>query len=310
MTSMTTHQLPYQSSSSRIRQVIARHPVVAYLIMVYAIIFPIALPSALTRGDFLPLDLALYESLGTIFGVTLPAFLVISATHGWTGVRDLASRSVRWRVGIRWYLIALLGMPVAMTLATTAVFGTPLLNNLSDKWELLFTLVLPQLVLLILLFNWAEEIGWTGFLQDKLQDRYGPLKACAMTAFPFAVFHIPFFLHEEGWALANLPIALAYLGFETFVLIFARVVIIWLYNNASRSLLIAGLFHAVFNTTINSFGHEFIPGAAEAGFYIGSGVIMIAAVFIVLMTKGRLSYKPGANATEQQGTSTSASSMV
>lgn len=40
---------------------------------------------------------------------------------------------MRWRVGIRWYLIALLGMPVAMTLATTAVFGTPLLNNLSGR---------------------------------------------------------------------------------------------------------------------------------------------------------------------------------
>jgi membrane protease YdiL (CAAX protease family) len=294
VTSMATQHrhLPYQTFRSGIRQLIARHPVASYLIMVYAINFPIALPSALTRGQFLPLDLALYESLGTIFGVTLPAFLVTAATEGWAGVRDLASRCVRWRVGIRWYLIALLGMPVAMTLATTAAFGTPLLNNLSDKWELLFTLVLPQLVLLILLFNWAEEIGWTGFVQDKLQDRFGPLKACALTAFPFAVFHIPFFLHEEGWAVANLPIALVYLVFETFVLIFARVVIIWLYNSASRSLLIAGLFHAVFNTTINSFGHEFIPGDVEAGFYIGSGVIMIAAIFIVLMTKGRLSYKP------------------
>jgi membrane protease YdiL (CAAX protease family) len=296
MTSMATqHQhLPDHTFASRVRQLIARHPVATYLIMVYAINFPIALPSALTRGDFLPLDLALYESLGTIFGVTLPAFLVTAATDGWVGVRDLASRCVRWRLGIRWYLIALLGMPVAMTLATTAAYGTPLLNNLSDKGELLFTLVLPQLVLLILLFNWAEEIGWTGFLQNKLQDRFSPLKACALTAFPFAVFHIPFFLHEEGWALANLPIALVYLVFETFVLMFARVVVIWLYNSASRSLLIVGLFHAVFNTTINSFGHEFIPGAAEAGFYIGSGVVMIAAIAIVVITKGRLSYNADA----------------
>jgi uncharacterized protein len=270
--------------------VIVRHPVASYLVMVYAINFPIALPSALTRGDFLPLDLALYESVGTVFGVMLPAFLVTAATDGWDGVRALARRCIRWRVGIRWYLIALLGMPVAMTLATTAAFGTPLLNNLSDKWELLLTLVLPQLLLLILLFNWAEEIGWTGFVQVRLQDRYSPLKASALTAFPFAVFHIPFFLHEEGWALANLPIALVYLVVETFVLIFARVVIIWLYNSASRSLLIVGVFHAGFNTTINTFGNELIPGAAEAGFYIGSGIVMIAAVVIAVRTQGRLSY--------------------
>ena len=295
MTSMTTRQkqLPFPSW---VRHVIVRHPVASYLIMVYAVIFPIALPSALTRGDFLPLDLALYESLGTIFGVTLPAFLVTAATDGWDGVRELASRCVRWCVGVRWYVIALLGMPVAMTLATTAVFGTPLLNNVSDRWELLFTLVLPQLVLLVLLFNWAEEIGWTGFLQDKLQDRYSPLKACALTAFPFAVFHVPFFLREEGWALANLSIALVYLVVEAFVLFFARVVIIWLYNSASRSLLIVGLFHAAFNTTINTFGHEYIPGAAEAGFYIGSGIVMIAAIVIAVRTRGRLSYNPGVTA--------------
>lgn len=154
--------------------------------------------------------------------------------------------------------------------------------------------MLPQLMLLVLLFNWAEEIGWTGLLQDKLQDRYSPLKACALTAFPFAVFHIPFFLHEEGWALANLPITLVFLVVETFVLFFARVVIIWLYNSAWRSLLIVGLFHAVFNTTINTFGNELIPGAQEAGFYIGSGIVMIAATVITVRTKGRLSYKPDA----------------
>jgi hypothetical protein len=106
---------------------------------------------------------------------------VTAATDGRAGVRNLANRCVRWRVGRRWYLIAMLGMPIAMTLATTAIFGAPLLNNL---------------------FN---------------------------------------------------------LVFETFVLIFARVVIIWLYNSTSRSLLIAGLFHAVFNTTNNTFGQEFIP---------------------------------------------------
>jgi|GEM_PF-3841969 len=79
MTSMTTQQqqqqLPSAGVFSWVRHVIVRHPVASYLIMVYAVIFPIALPSPLTRGDFLPLDLALYESLGTILGVTLPAFL-------------------------------------------------------------------------------------------------------------------------------------------------------------------------------------------------------------------------------------------
>jgi cytochrome bd-type quinol oxidase subunit 2 len=62
-------------------------------------------------------------------------------------------------------------------------------------------------------------------------------------------------------------------------------------------LLIAGLFHAVFNTTNNTFGQELIPGdAVGTGFYLASGVVMIAAIVIAVKTKGQLSYNAYATA--------------
>jgi len=169
---------------SRARQVIARHPVAAFLIMVYGVNIGVAFPPFLTRRDLLPFDLALYDSLGHILGSALPAFLVVAAVRGRAGVHDLAKRSLRWRVGIRWYVLALLGVPIATVLAATALLGPAPLDALADKWPLLFTQVLPQLLLLILFFNLAEEIGWTGFLFARLQDRYRPLKASAIVAVP------------------------------------------------------------------------------------------------------------------------------
>ena len=40
-------------------------------------------------------------------GAGLAAFLVTAALSGRAGVADLTRRSLRWRVPVRWYLIAL-----------------------------------------------------------------------------------------------------------------------------------------------------------------------------------------------------------
>ena len=66
----------------------------------------------------------------------------------------------------------------------------------------------------------------------------------------------------------------------------------WLYNNTNRSVLLVGLFHATYNTTINTYAGEFIPVPAEPWFFIVSGIVAVAAVFIIVITRGHLSYKP------------------
>jgi uncharacterized protein len=265
--------------------------VLAFLVMVYAVNIAVALSPLLTRRDILPFDLAPYDSLGHIFGVALPAFLVVAAMHGKAGVRDLARRSLRWRVGVRWYLVALLGVPIATVLCASAFFGLAPLNALVEKWQLLFTVVLPQLVLLIVFYNLAEEVGWTGFLQDRLQERRGPLKASVVVTVPFALFHLPGWMVEFELGLAQLHLALALTGVFGISQLFGRVVIMWLYNNTHYSVLLVGMFHSSFNVTTSAFG-PFIPVPAGSTFLIAAPVVAVAAVLIVVFTRGRLSYKP------------------
>ena len=268
-----------------LRHLVARHPVAAFLVICYGVNWATAVPWFRTQTDILPLDLPMWGSLGTIFGVALAAFLVVAATDGQAGVRDLAHRSLHWRVGVRWYLTAVFAMPVAVLAGATLLFGSAPLTALAENRQLLFTTVLPILLLQFALFNLGEEIGWTGFLQARLQDRHGPLKASLLVTAPFALFHLPDLFAQLGLAsaLVVLPIlAVSHL--------FARVVIMWLYNTTGRSVLLVGLFHASFNATVAG-GGEFIPGPTGTALVIATGVIVLAAVGLVVATRGRLAYE-------------------
>jgi membrane protease YdiL (CAAX protease family) len=276
---------------SVLRRLVAHHPVAAFLIMVYAVNTAVALSPLLTRRDILPFGLAPYDSLGHIFGVALPAFIVVAAMHGRVGVQDLARRSLRWRVSARWYLVALLGVPVATLLCASAIFGLSPMNALVEKWRLLFTAVLSQLLLLIAFYNVAEEVGWTGFLQARLQDRHGPLKACVIVTVPFALFHLPSWMVEFDLGLTQLYLALLLTGIFGISQLFGRVIIMWLYNNTHYSVLLVGMFHSSFNVTTSAFG-PFIPLPPRSTFLIAAPVVAVAAMLLVVFTRGRLSYKP------------------
>ncbi|RPJ44160.1 MAG: CPBP family intramembrane metalloprotease, partial [Chloroflexi bacterium] len=265
------------------------HPITAFLIMIYILTPAFVLQSLWAPLDILPLGFGLWDSLGTVIGVMVPAFLVVAALHGRAGIRDLASRSLRWRVAPRWYFIALFALPAGVVLCASAIYGMAPLAALGAKGSLFFTLLLPDFLIRLVLFNLPEEIGFMGFLQSRLQDQHGPLKAVILTEIPFALWHIPdVFLQTEG----EFSSALLVFGVFTVAQFFGRVVIMWLYNNTLRSVFLVGLFHAAHNTTINRFTDAFIPGPAEIGFFITEGIVMAAAVLLLVFTKGRLSYRP------------------
>ena len=117
-----------------------------------------------------------------VVGVGLGAFLVSYALSGRAGVADLARRSVRWRVPVRWYLIALLTVPVAATLISVVIYGPAALAAPPGGWSRALTKVVAVFLLQLVLFQMAEEIGFTGFLQHHWQDRYHPMKLTVYVA--------------------------------------------------------------------------------------------------------------------------------
>ena len=280
------------SSSSSLRGVAVRHPVVAFLVMVYTLGW-----STLVAANYLGLPFLLSSSLLTLVGLALPAFLVTAATSGERGARDLLSRCLRWRIGIGWYLLAVPGLLLATLLVASVFLGGAPLEALTQKWPLLFTMFLPALLVPFVLTHLSEEAGWAGFMQDTLQERHGPLRASLIVAPAFALFHLPFpFLEAPRVSLALVPVALFQMVVLMIVAIFFRPLIMWLYNSTGRSVLIVALFHSAFNSAGSGSGYatrfvkELIPFPAVL--LISIAVVAVLAVVIVLFTRGRLAYKP------------------
>ena len=105
--------------SSAVRGV-ARHPVLAFMLISVGIGFVMAAIPPIVDSEILPFGLPLH-GVGISLGAGVAAFLVTAALSGRAGVADLTRRSVRWRVRVRWYLIALLSVPVGATLISLVI---------------------------------------------------------------------------------------------------------------------------------------------------------------------------------------------
>jgi len=151
-----------------------------------------------------------------------------------------------------------------------------------------FRAFLPALAIMILLNNVAEEIGWTGFVFARFQDRHGPLRAALLTTVFFWLFHVPSaYVDRRSWATTALVLGifvLPHLG--------SRLITGWLYNSAGASVLIAGLFHAMHNAIVNATGLVAVVSLPQFEvLVIMAGIVVIAAAIITVATRGRLGLK-------------------
>ena len=286
-----------QQPSSSLRGVVARYPVAAFLVMLCTTTWIIFLPVVLQGRGLLVLPIDLSEgfafnavvAIASILGVALPAFLVTAATGGEAGVRDLLRRCLRWRVGLRWYLIALFGLLVTTLLVGSVFLGLAPLEALAQKWPLFFTLFLAEVLFPFVFIQIFEESGWTGFMQHTLQERQGPMLASILVPPAFILMHLPPLLMDSDVGLALLIAT----GALVIVAVFFRIAIMWLYNSSGRSVLVVALFHSAYNSAMSlgeqKFTGELISGSA---LLYAVGALVVLAVLLVVFTRGRLAYVP------------------
>jgi uncharacterized protein len=130
-----------------------------------------------------------------------------------------------------------------------------------------------------------EQAGWTGFMQDTIQERRGPLLASILVAPAFILMHLPPLLVDSEVGLALLIVT----GALVIMSVFFRIVIMWLYNGSGRNVLVVALFHSAYNSAVSLGGQKFtgelISGSATL---YAVGALVVLAVF----TRGRLTHKP------------------
>src|SRR5215213_5695096 len=266
---------------------VARRPVLAFMLISLGIGFVMAAIPPIVDSEILPFGLPLHGVFMSL-GAGFAAFLVTAALSGRAGVADLTRRSVRWRVPVRWYLIALLAVPVGATLISLVIFGPQALAMPSGGWPRALAEVVAVFVVQLVLFQLAEEIGFTGFLQHHWQDRYHPMKLTLYVGLLWAVWHVPDHFAEEGWGVEALISAPVVFAVEVVSLFFARALFVWFYNRTGSSVLLVAIFHASFDAAISQLSYKVVPGSNTARFLIFSGVVVVFATAVIIATKGRL----------------------
>jgi uncharacterized protein len=250
---------------SRLSSVVKRHPIITFFVLAYALSWW-GLP--LYALDLLPVPIA-------SFGPFLAALVVLAVTRGMTGVGGLLRRMVRWRLGLRWYAVALL-LPVVLSLAATLlnVFmlgaRTPSSAELGG-WSNLFTLF--AIMLLVPGFGGAwEEPGWRGYALPRLQSDRSALVASLIVGVLWAFWHLPLMMvGQAAWS-------------DLVQIVAVSIVFAWVFNNANGSVLIVMLMHAMNNTISGHFFSRMFSGAEFVSHsWLLAAVWCVAAIVVVVV---------------------------
>ncbi len=202
-----------------------------------------------------------------VFAVAAPTIsaTIIAFLRGRrAGLRELYSRIVRWRFGVQWYAVVVLGLPLLIYLVSRLA-PEPVKFDLSTP-RLVLSFLLGQLILGPL----GEELGWRGFALPRLLQRYRPLSASLILGVIWGVWHLPsFFVSSLVQSSLAIPVFL-------FSALCMSLLATWLYLHTGGSVLITILFHLAINAALNAFG---------ASFTWSTGALAVCAVLVLVLDR-------------------------
>jgi CAAX protease family protein len=234
-----------------LKAVLDRHALAIYFVLAFAISWggvllviggPAGIPGTKEETD----RLFLYVYLAMLAGPSLASILLTLLTQGRTGLRELRSRLLRWRVGTSVYALSLLTAPLV---TTVVLFSLSLFSR-----DFLPAILATANKLPLLLFGLSvglgagifEELGWTGFAIPRLRKHHGVLAGGLYLGMLWGAWHILVNLWASGTPTGEisptfmLPVLLSTIGFG--MLPAYRVLMVWVYERTG-SLLVGMLMH-------------------------------------------------------------------
>ncbi len=305
-TTLTTSQ---SAMSSPLKRLIIRHPLLAFFIIAFAGTWIAFLPLVLAQNGLGLFPYSIPEigpyppsywfaALGALLGPTLASFTVTAITTGKAGVRQLLRRYVVWRVDLRWYLLVLVGVPLFQLVCASVFLGIAPLTAFIQQWPLYFTTFLPNVLIIALAVQIWEEGGWSGYAVPNLQKRLGAVRTALILGPLWALWHLPAFfvpgqIFDQKVGAITMAVQMVLL---IIVAILTRIFMTWVFNNTKGSILIAILLHASLDASNSgsAFIKQLLTASQLGGYGLASALLfpLVAAVLLLLFTKGRLSYRP------------------
>jgi len=221
-----------------------RHSLIIGLVLMFLYTWTIDLSSSGVLPFKFPF--AIYITLG--WGFILVSLFMTWLTLGKEEMVKLFKRFFIWRVGWKWWLVAILFMPalrfaaILLTERLTGIpadYSHPMIRDVVPLDTPLLALVIPWIIFEVL--TNGEEMGWRGYVLPRLQAKYNALVSSLIVGVIWGIWHLPKFM---GTGLGG---ERSFIWFTAAHLALA-VLYTWLYNNTRGSLLLVVLFHATQNT--------------------------------------------------------------
>jgi membrane protease YdiL (CAAX protease family) len=246
-----------------IKAFVRKRPALIYFVLAVALSWG-CMALMIGPGNF-PISPELAESqgallyVGMLIGPSAAGLLLTALLDGGAGLRDLLSRLFRWRVGARWYAVALLTAPLVATvvLLLLSLLSPEFLPGIfasEDGLALLLSGVAAGLMV-----GLFEEVGWTGFAIPRLRQHYGILATGLLVGLVWGAWHFPPFWEANSFS-GVFPLALLFARLFAWLPPY-RVLMVWVYDRTD-SLLVVVLMHASLVTCTLAIVPSTLAGAS------------------------------------------------
>lgn len=241
-----------------------------------------------------------------VFGPSIAGVIVMAMTRGKEGMRDMGQRALRWRVGFRWWVIALFfsGLILLVSIAINVVFlggNIPSFAFFRQEWYLI-----PVVFLVTMIGGpLGEEFGWRGFALPNLQRKWGAMIASIILGIVWALWHLPLFFQSDS---IHAQIGVQLLPVYVIGEIVLAIIITWVYNKTGGSLLVGGIIlHNADNFWASALLTNDTVAAVQSGeqsqldiqLYILSVVVgLLVALVLAIATKWKLGLSEGGQVQE------------
>lgn len=271
-----------------------RHPLSAYFAMTFAISWGgmlLAIGTASGMHGTTPASdpRFAYAVMAMLAGPSVMGLVMTALVDGRSGLGDLASRLLTWRVGARWYAVALLTAPAVMTatLLTLSFISSAFRPGIfvsDDKASLLLVSLAVGVSAGVF-----EELGWTGFAIPALRRHRSVLATGVFVGIWWSAWHLLPNIWSRQAAADDLAMSVYLLATAVGVFVgyltALRVLMVWVYER-TNSIFVAMLMHVSITASLLMLNPIEIAGAhLQVYSFALAGAVWVIVAMVTLATR-------------------------
>lgn len=226
-------------------------------------------------------------SLTLLFGAgpMISAIIVTLIYRGKSGLKDLFSKVVTWKVSFRWYLWALIlpvipqwiGLFLWAQLTGTALV-LPTVSGYLSSWL--------QIALISAAYYITEELGWRGFMLPRILSMHTWIKSALLIGIIWSIWHYPLWI-TSSWATTGSLTEVSLMVTASSVFAIATTIILtWIFKNTRGSILLAMLFHGSSQANLTKMyaaaGDSSLLGSSFSIVVAGCLSVMVILLLVVI----------------------------